>query len=71
LTLLLGPKLKKENYEKIKARVELFLDDLKYDHKKTETVVIVSHHVSLEMMILILTGKTKKIENGELFQIIL
>ncbi|MCX6726685.1 MAG: phosphoglycerate mutase family protein [Candidatus Shapirobacteria bacterium] len=71
LTRLLGPKFKKENYEKIKARVELFLDDLKYDHKKTETVVIVSHHVSLEMMILILTGKTKKLENGELFEIVL
>lgn len=65
LTRLLGPKLKKENYEKIKARVELFLDDLKYDHQKTDTIVIISHHVSLEMIILLMTGKAKIIANGE------
>jgi len=69
LTRLVGPKLKKERYEKLKARVELFLDDLKYDHKKTETIVVVSHQLVLAMMILLLTKKTKKLANGELFEL--
>jgi broad specificity phosphatase PhoE len=62
---LIGPKMKSEEYEKLKARVKLFLDDLKYDHQKEETVVVISHQLVLAMMILELTGEPQKMENGE------
>jgi broad specificity phosphatase PhoE len=63
---LLAPKMKHESYEKLKAKVELFLDDLKYDHKENETVIIVSHQLVLAMIILQLTGNTRRLENGEM-----
>jgi broad specificity phosphatase PhoE len=66
---LIGPKIKSEEYEKLKARVNLFLDDLKYDHKKEETIVVISHQLVLVMMILLLTGKTKKLTNGGIVEI--
>lgn len=66
---LIGPKMKKESLTKLKSRVELFLDDLKYDQEENETVLIVSHQLVLAMVILQLTGKTKMILNGEIVQI--
>ena len=69
MSSLLAPKMKSENYEHLKNRVTLFLDDLKYDHEDSETVVIVSHQLVLAMMILQLTGKTKKLEYGEVEEI--
>jgi broad specificity phosphatase PhoE len=69
LTSLVGPKLKKENYEKLKARVKLFLDDLEYDHKKTDTVVVISHQAVIGMIIHLVIGEPKKMENGEMMEI--
>jgi len=69
LTKLVGPKTSKEQYEKMKARVELFLDDLKYEHQENETVVVISHQLVLAMMILQLTGETRRMENGEMEEI--
>ena len=63
-SLLIAPKTKGEEYEKLKARVELFLDDLKYDHEKEETIVVISHKLVLAMIILLLTGKPRELENG-------
>lgn len=71
LTKLIGPKRKLEKYEKLKARVELFVDDLKYDHQEKDTVMIISHQLVLAMIILQITGDTRRLENGELFEIIL
>lgn len=71
LTKLISPKSKTESYEKLKSRVGLFLDDLKYDHKKEEMIVVVSHQLVIAMIILQLTGNTRRLENGELFEIIL
>jgi broad specificity phosphatase PhoE len=68
---LLGPKIRKEEYEKLKARVNLFLDDLKHEHKKEETIVVISHQLVLVMIILLVTKEVKKMANGELFEIIL
>ena len=68
---LLIAKIKTEPYEKLKARVNLFLDDLKYDHKKNETIVVISHQLVLAMIILLTTGETKKLANGDLFEVIL
>lgn len=62
---LIGPKMKSENYEKLKLRVEMFLDDLKYDHKENETVVVISHHLPLSMMMFLTNGKQEKLGNGE------
>lgn len=69
LTSLMAPKMKSENYEKLKSRVKLFLDDLRYDHEDSETILIVSHQLVIAMIILELTGKTKKLENGEVMEI--
>jgi broad specificity phosphatase PhoE len=66
LTLLLGPKMKSESYDKLKSRVTLFLDDLKYDHQDKESVVIISHQRVLAMLILLATGEPKKMANGEM-----
>ena len=69
LTSLVGPKTKQENYEKLKARVELFLDDLRYDHEDGETVVIVSHLLSIQMMTFLITGVKRRLENGEVLEV--
>ena len=68
---LIGPKIKTEDYEKLKARVVLFLDDLKHDHQREETVVVISHQLVIAMMMLLLTEKTKNLDNGELFEVVL
>jgi broad specificity phosphatase PhoE len=63
---LLGPKLKKDGYEKLKSRLNLFLDDLKYDHQDNETVVIISHLKPIQMIILLLTGEKAELKHGEM-----
>ena len=68
-TSLVGPKLKKENYEKLKSRMELFLDDLKYDHEDNETVVMISHQLPISMALFLTQGKQNKLENGEIIKI--
>lgn len=60
----LRPKMKKEKFEKVKSRVEIFLDDLKYDHEFNETVVVISHQILIRLMNFQLTGKDIKVENG-------
>jgi len=69
LTSLLGPKTKKENYEKLKSRIGLFLDDLKYDQKPTDTIVVVSHLLSIQMITYLLTDNKRRLENGELLEV--
>ena len=71
LTSLVGPKLKKENYEKLKSRMELFLDDLKYDHKENETVVVISHLKPISMALFLIKGKQEAVANGDLLEVIL
>ena len=69
LTSLVGPKKKKENYEKLKARVELFLDDLRYDHEDSDTVVIVGHLMSIQMITFLLTDNKRRLENGQIMEV--
>jgi broad specificity phosphatase PhoE len=66
---LLGPKMKSENYEKLKARVELFLDDLKYDHSEEDIVVVISHQMTISMALFLIEGKQEKLANGEIREI--
>lgn len=68
-TRLVEPKTKKEELTKLKARAELFIDDLQYDHEETETVVVISHLMPLQMMTYLLTGKKKLFENGEKLEV--
>ncbi|HPJ16648.1 MAG TPA: phosphoglycerate mutase family protein [Candidatus Woesebacteria bacterium] len=67
---LVRPKMKKESLEKLKKRVELFLDDLKYDHEK-ETVLVVSHSAVIKMFLYLVKKEVKTVGYGELFEIIL
>lgn len=69
MTSLVGPKLKSENYEEVKTRVELFLDDLKYDHEESDTIVVISHQIVCGMIILLATKGVKKLANGEIVEI--
>ncbi|MFZ2152569.1 MAG: phosphoglycerate mutase family protein [Microgenomates group bacterium] len=69
LTSLVGPKHKRENYEKLKARIELFLDDVKFDHKQGETILVVSHLLAIQMMTYLITGTKRRLENGEMVEI--
>ena len=69
LTSLVGPKRKRENYEKIKARIELFLDDIKYDHEPGQTILVVSHLLSIQMMMFLITGTKRRLENGEIVEV--
>lgn len=68
---LIGPKLRKESLEQFKRRIERFIDDLKYDHRNKETVLIISHQLPLGMMVYVIEKKEKIFENGELFEIVL
>jgi broad specificity phosphatase PhoE len=68
LSSLLGPKTKQENYEKLKSRIELFLDDLRYDHEDNETIVVISHMLAIQMMTYILTETKRRLENGEMVE---
>lgn len=69
MTALLGPKMTSENYEKLKLRVEMFLDDLRYDHEEGHTILIVSHLRPIEMMTYILTGTKRRLENGQMMEV--
>lgn len=69
LTKLLGPKMSSEAFEKLKSRVELFLDDLKYDQEEGDTVVIISHLLVIRMIVFQLTGKDRDFENGEIAEL--
>jgi broad specificity phosphatase PhoE len=68
-SILIGPKLKKEPYEKLKSRINLFLDDLKYDHKDDEIVSIFSHLRPIQMALFLLTGEKKIIDHGEMVEV--
>jgi len=63
---LIGPKMKDEPYEKLKSRINLFLDDLKYDYKDEETVVVISHLKPLQMMMVLINGEKKNFDYGEM-----
>lgn len=71
LCSLIGPKLRKEKLEKLKDRVELFLDDLKYDHDEKETILVISHLLPIRMINYLVTGEERKAENGEIIEICL
>ena len=71
ISKLVGPKLKKEGFEQLQRRIEIFVDDLKYEHTTEETILIISHQMPLRMMVYMTQKKDKRFENAELFQIIL
>ena len=67
---LVRPKLKSESLENLKNRVELFLDDLKYDHEK-ETVLVISHSAVIKMFLYLSKKEVTTVGFGELFEIVL
>ncbi|MBP9817616.1 histidine phosphatase family protein [Candidatus Shapirobacteria bacterium] len=64
LTSIVGPKLKKEKYTQLQHRIEIFLDDLKNDHEKDETVLVISHLRPIEMMTWLVNKEKTRLENG-------
>lgn len=69
MSRLLGPKTNLESYEKLKSRVTLFVDDLKYDFGQDETVVVVSHLAVARMINFLINGKVRDLEHGEIQEI--
>lgn len=69
LTSLVGQKKRSENYEDLKDRVELFLDDLRYDHKPNETILVISHLSTIEMISYLQTDNKRRLENGEMVEV--
>ncbi len=68
---LIAPKTKKEKFEGVKRRVTRFVDDVKHDHKDSETILIISHKIVLAMITYVISGEKKEFGNGELFEIVL
>lgn len=61
---LISPKKKKEDCEKLKERIKIFVEDLKYD-LRDETVMIISHQLVIRMFLLEMMGKDEVLKNGE------
>lgn len=61
---LLKPKLKEESLEELKARIEMFYDDLLVEFEGEETVLVVGHRMPLKMFVYQLTGKNVDIANA-------
>ncbi len=66
---LLSPKKTKESYDKLKKRIQIFLDDLKYEHEEVETIVVITHQRVLGMFLLLLDLEVKRFGNGEVLEI--
>ncbi len=63
---LLGPKTTKEDLAKLKSRINLFLDELRYDHDKDDTILAVTHKKPAEMAVLIATKNFVELDQGEI-----
>lgn len=68
---LVGPKMKREKFEEVKKRVEIFVDDLRHDHEDSETVLVIGHKMVLAMMTYVISGEKREFGNGELFEVVL
>ena len=70
MTSLLAPKLKKESLTELKSRVNLFVDDLKYDHEDSETIMVVSHQKVIQMLAYLINKTERKaIEHAEMVEL--
>ena len=69
LTSLVNHKKRSENYEDLKDRVELFLDDLRFDHKPDDTILIISHLTTIEMISYLQTDNKRRLENGQMVEV--
>jgi len=69
LTSLVNHKKKKENYEDLKDRVELFLDDLRHDHEPDEVILVISHLTTIEMISYLQTDNKRRLENGQMVEV--
>jgi len=69
LSKLIGPKTNQETLEKLKSRVELFIDDLQYDHMEGDTVIVISHKMPISMMHFLIKEERRELENGEIVEV--
>lgn len=66
LSYLIRPKMKSETILQLRARVHIFIDDLRYDYDGEETVVVVTHNKVIRMFIYELTGQDSPVEPASL-----
>ncbi|MBI2464632.1 histidine phosphatase family protein [Candidatus Shapirobacteria bacterium] len=66
LTSLVGHKKKSENYEHFKDKIDLFLDDLRYDHEPNDTILVISHLSTIEMISYLQDDNKRRLENGQM-----
>lgn len=69
MSRLLAPKTNLESLEKLKSRVTLFVDDLKYEFEQDDTVVAISHLAVIRMISYLVNGQDRELEMGEMTEI--
>jgi|GEM_PF-1668080 len=62
----LGPKTTKESLVKLEGRVKVFLDELTYDHKEEEVLLVVTHRLVAAMINFVLTAEHVPIEQASI-----
>lgn len=71
LSQLLKPRTNKESLEQLKRRVELLVDDLKYDFTDEQVVLIISHQAVIKMINFVITKEGIDLPTGGLVEVIL
>lgn len=64
ISRLLGPKTKKEKWENLQKRVQLFLADLECEADENDEILIISHLPVVKMFEYQIEGKIDFLENG-------
>ena len=69
LSKLIDQKRVDEDLDFFEKKINLFLDDLKYDHSDDEVVMVISHLLTLGVVLDLLKQKARMLENGEVVEI--
>lgn len=69
LSRLLMPKAKKNSWESLKNRVEIFMQDLEAEHTNEEHVLVISHQKVIQMFLHKLGKEIKKIDHAQRIEI--
>ena len=69
LSQLVKPKKLTETKQGVEKRLRIFLDDLKYEIGEDETVVVISHMAPIKLMVKLLTGEERFIDNASVSEI--
>lgn len=69
MSKLISQKRVDEDLDFFGKKINLFLDDLKYDHNDNEVVMVISHLLTLGVVLNLLKEKVRMLENGEAVEV--